>query len=115
MFVYGGLDAVRHPGTKVARAATVVEPLSEAAPVELDPVDLVRINGAVQVAAGLALATGRAPRLSALILAGSLIVTTAAGHRFWEESEQPARAQQTIHFLKNLAMLGGLLTVVDRG
>jgi len=45
-------------------------------------------------------------------LAGSLIPTTAAGHRFWEESDPSTRAQQTIHFLKNAAMLGGLLAVV---
>ena len=52
---------------------------------------------------------------AALALGASLIPTTAAGHRFWEEDEPAARSQQTIHFLKNAAMLGGLLMVVRDG
>ena len=112
MFVYGGLDAVRHPASKAPRAVSVTEPLTEAAAIDADTVDLVRINGAVQVGAGAMLAIGKLPRLSATLLAGSLVLTTAAGHRFWEERDDKARAQQTIHFLKNASMLGGLLIVI---
>ena len=32
-----------------------------------------------------------------------------AGHRFWEEDEPEARASQRIHFLKNAAVVGGLI------
>ena len=40
--------------------------------------------------------------------------TTAAGHRFWEETDDTTRAQQQIHFLKNLGLVGGLiLAAVD--
>ena len=35
--------------------------------------------------------------------------TTLAGHRFWEEDEEADQRHQRIHFLKNLAMFGGLL------
>jgi uncharacterized membrane protein YphA (DoxX/SURF4 family) len=75
----------------------------------------VRINGAAQVVAGATLALGWFPRLSALVLAGSLVPTTVAGHRFWEEDDPKAKSQQTIHFLKNLGILGGLLMVIDAG
>ena len=34
---------------------------------------------------------------------------TLAGHRFWEAQDKRERAQQRIHFLKNVAILGGLL------
>ena len=34
---------------------------------------------------------------------------TVAGHRFWEESDPGTRAQQRVHFFKNVSMLGGLL------
>ena len=79
-------------------------------PIPTDPATLVRINGAAQLLAGLALATGRAPRLSATVLAATLVPTTAAGHRFWEESDKRrAPAQQRLHFFKNVSMLGGLL------
>jgi putative oxidoreductase len=77
---------------------------------------LVRANGAVQVAAGTLLALGKSPRLAALVLAGSLVPTTYAGHAFWNEVDDEDRARQQIQFLKNLAVLGGLLTVaVSRG
>ncbi len=106
MFVYGGFDALRNPRPKVPRAEKVVPEDTE---------QLVVVNGAVQVGAGIALALGIAPRLAALALAGSLVPTTVAGHRFWEEDDDATRAQQRIHFLKNLSMLGGLLMVVSEG
>ena len=75
-----------------------------------DPVTLVRINGARPGRSpGWALATGRAPRLSATVLAATLVPTTAAGHRFWEEQDPAKRAQQRTHFFKNVSMLGGLI------
>jgi uncharacterized membrane protein YphA (DoxX/SURF4 family) len=116
MFVMGGVDAVRHASGKVPKAGkvtdqvpTLAEKLAPGLPVPTDPATLIRINGGVQVAAGLALATGRLPRLSALVLAASLLPTTYAGHPFWEEKDPGARAGQRIQFFKNVSMLGGLL------
>ena len=43
------------------------------------------------------------------MLAGSLVPTTLAGHRFWEKSETGERTLQQQQFTKNLSMLGGLL------
>jgi uncharacterized membrane protein YphA (DoxX/SURF4 family) len=116
MFVTGGLDAVVHASGKVPKAEkvtdqvpTLVEKLAPGLPIPTDPESLVRINGGVQVVAGLALATGRLPRLSALALAASLVPTTYAGHPFWEEKDQQARSAQRIQFFKNISMMGGLL------
>jgi uncharacterized membrane protein YphA (DoxX/SURF4 family) len=58
------------------------------------------------------LALGRAQRLSALLLAGSLIPTTLAGHSYWTIEDPAARKIQRIQFHKNLAMIGGLLFAV---
>ena len=105
MFIYGGIDALRDPEGK-AKAADDVAPMVAAA-LKLpttDTVTLVRINGGVQVVAGTMLALGKARRLSALVLAASLIPTTYAGHRFWEEFDDERRAQQRVQFLKNGAM-----------
>lgn len=115
IFIAGGLEAVRNPASKVKKAETVTEPLSEIVDaMPSDPETLVRINGAVQISAGLLLATGKLRRLASLALIGSIIPTTYAGHRFWEETDEVARAQQRIHFLKNLGLLGGLiLAAVD--
>ncbi len=115
MFVYGGLDAFRNPGGKVARAEKVAPEVAGLVGIDADTEQLVQFNGVVQVAAGITLALGIFPRLSALALAGSLVPTTLAGHRFWEAEDDAARSQQTTQFLKNAGMLGGLLLVVEHG
>lgn len=115
-FVVGGVKAVRDASSLAAQAAPVTERITSIAekaapqaPIPTDPATLVRINGAAQIGAGLMLATGRAPRLASAVLAASLVPTTAAVHRFWEEQDPAARADQKVHFFKNVAMLGGLL------
>jgi uncharacterized membrane protein YphA (DoxX/SURF4 family) len=110
IFVIQGFDTFRHPEKVAPRAEPVVRPLADRFTVVPDKTeDAVRLNGAVQMAAGTLLALGRFPRLSALALAATLVPTTAAGHRFWEAEEDADRTQQRIHFLKNLSMFGGLL------
>jgi uncharacterized membrane protein YphA (DoxX/SURF4 family) len=110
IFVVGGWDALRNPEGKVKRAVAVTDPLADKAGVEnLDAAMLVRVNGAVQVAGGVLLAVGKFRRPAALALIGSIVPTTYAGHRFWEESDPATRAQQKMHFLKNLGLLGGLI------
>lgn len=116
MFLVGGVNALRNAPALGAKAAPVAEKLVPlvrravpAAPIPKDPVTLVRINAAVQIGAGLALATGRAPRIASGVLAASLVPTTMAGHRFWEEQDKQARSQQQLQFFKNLSMLGGLV------
>ena len=63
----------------------------------------------VQLGAGGMLAAGILPRLAALALAMSVVPTTVAGHRFWEIEDPVQRARQRTQFLKNTAILGGLL------
>ena len=114
MFLVGGLDAIRNAGKKVDVAGPVTDrlaPLLRKAIPQLpeDPKSLVRINGATQVAAALMLATGRMPRISSAVLAATLVPTTAAGHRFWEETDPQKKAMQRVQFFKNASMLGGLL------
>jgi uncharacterized membrane protein YphA (DoxX/SURF4 family) len=120
VFVVGGLDAIRHPAGKDKagqdkETEAVREPLGQrAGELPLDPGQLVRINGAVQIGAGVLLATGKFRRLASLALIGSIIPTTYGGHRFWEETDPVTRTQQRMHFLKNLGLLGGLiLAAVD--
>ena len=115
MFVYGGLDAFSNPASKVPKASKVAPQIADTVGFPAETEQLVKLNGAVQVGAGLALAAGVFPRLAALTLAGSLVPTTVAGHRFWEEEDEAARKQQLGQFLKNAAMLGGLLMIVEHG
>jgi putative oxidoreductase len=110
IFVVQGLESFQHPERVAEAAEPVVTPAAGMIPVVPgDSEQAVRLNGAVQVVAGTTLGLGILPRLSALVLAGSLVPTTLAGHRYWEIEDPEQRAQQRIHFLKNLSMLGGLL------
>jgi uncharacterized membrane protein YphA (DoxX/SURF4 family) len=112
-FIASGLETLRHPDP--AAADHVAPVLAERVPYLPDnPESVVKLVGGVQVGAGLLLALGRFPRLSAALLAGSLVPTTLAEHRFWEETDQERKATQRSHFLKNLALLGGLvLAAID--
>jgi putative oxidoreductase len=113
-FIFGGIDTLRNPQSRVPGARPVVEKVAEQAdkqlPVQVprDVEQWVKIDAAVKVGAGALFALGRLPRLSALTLAASIVPTTLAGHRFWE-ADGAAKQGQLIHFLKNLGLLGGLL------
>src|SRR6266513_14226 len=109
IFISGGIDAFRNPEPRAQRVEPVIAKFGESLPLPDDTVTLVRLNAAVHVVAGTTLALGKLPRLSAAVLAASLVPTTAAGHRFWEEESAQSKAMQRTHFLKNLAILGGLI------
>lgn len=122
MFVVGGVDAVKNPEARAARAEAVtdrvvplIQRVAPGAPVPDDAATWVRINGATQVVSAAMLASGRLPRLAALTLLASLGPTTLAGHPFWREPDPQARAAQRIQFFKNLSIGGGLLfAALDR-
>ncbi|KOX14716.1 DoxX family protein [Micromonospora profundi] len=115
IFVVSGYRNLRAPERLAQKAAPVTEratPLLKKVhpnfPTETE--QLIRINAAVQLGAGLMLATGRLTRPAALVLAGTLVPTTVAGHPFWNQDDEPAlRDTNKVHFLKNLGLLGGLL------
>jgi putative oxidoreductase len=104
-----GYGALREPGQGVEEAATLMAAVRKKAPVPARDEQLVQINGAMQATCGVLLALGVAPRLSALVLAGSMVPTTLAAHRFWTVEDPQARKQQQVQFHKNMAMIGGLL------
>jgi putative oxidoreductase len=105
MFISGGWQAFKAPEARAPRAAAIGVPFPEVA---------TRLNGGAMVLAGAALASGVAVKPAAAVLAASLVPTTIAGHAFWKETDPKARTQQRIHFLKNVAMLGGLLVLISK-
>lgn len=110
MFVYGGAMTLKDPGPRAAKAQPTADLIKKIAPsLPVNGSNLTRFTGAVHVAAGLSLATGHVPRLAALVLAATVPPTTIAGHPYWNEADPAARANQRIHFFKNLSMTGGLL------
>lgn len=108
IFLTGGWSSLVEPG---GRPELVRQHLPT--PVELDQGRseiLVRLNGAVMVAGGAALALGVKPRLAAMALAVNLVPTTYVGHRFWSVEEPQGKRNQQAHFNKNVSLIGALLT-----
>lgn len=113
-FVKLGYDAWNSPGGRTQTAGPLLGKMREMVPMlPADDETLVRFNGAAQAVGGAALALGVLPRLSALGLAVSLVPTSLAGHAFWKVDDEQQRAAQRTQFLKNMAMIGGLLLATE--
>ncbi|HMC37033.1 MAG TPA: DoxX family membrane protein [Actinomycetota bacterium] len=103
IFIHGGWHAYQEPAGRADKAAKLGLPEPEA---------MVKMNAVTMMVSGASLALGIKPKLAALALAGALIPTTLAGHRFWEEQSEEGRRAQETQFLKNLGLLGGLLLLL---
>ena len=109
-FIYGGIDTLRNPKPKVPAADPVVGSVPPKLPSFISNTeDLVKADAVAKIVGGALLALGKFSRPAAVGLAASLIPTTLAAHRFWEETDPDKKAAQQYHFLKNASILGGLL------
>jgi putative oxidoreductase len=68
---------------------------------------------AIDVGAGLLLIIGKQVRLAALALALFIVPVTLVFHGFWSADAASFQDQLT-QFLKNLAIFGGMLLLIDR-
>ena len=69
---------------------------------------------AIEIGAGLMLVVGWKARWAALLLAAFTVIVTIFFHNFWAVPEAQKMMQQ-VHFMKNLAVIGGLLMVTAFG
>jgi len=72
---------------------------------------LVLCARSLEVVAGFGLAFGIYPRLAAVALVVFLVPATFAGHAFWQFSGTASFTPELLNFLKNTAMVGGLLFI----
>jgi uncharacterized membrane protein YphA (DoxX/SURF4 family) len=118
--IQNGLDAARHPAPRLETAGPVLDkitPLLERAPgpvrLPSDRVTLIRAAGGITAGAGVLLALGKLPRLSALAIAITSPVVQPDSP-FWVEKDPEVRRAKRTQFLKNMGLLGGtLLASVD--
>lgn len=116
VFIVGGFGAWKRSPKLAAKAERFSKPISDVTGLSVTGAELVRVNSGVQIAAGAMLALGFQQRLMAMVLAGTLVPTTIAGHSYWELDDDADQAQHKIHFLKNAAMIGGLMfAALDTG
>ena len=101
VFVLGGLATLRDPRPRAEQLARFHLPFATL---------LVRLNAVVMIVAGAALTLNVVPGLASAALAAVLVPTTVMGHAFWL-TQGAARQEQLAHFLKNMAVIGGLVAL----
>src|ERR1700682_508586 len=70
---------------------------------------------AIELGGGILLAIGYKARWAGLVLAVFTLVAALIFHNVWAVADAAAKMDQQIHFLKNLAIAGGMLMVYAFG
>ena len=106
-FIDSGVSALRDDGRRAERARALGLG---------DPQQVTRAVAAVQVGAGAVLVLNRLPRLSALVLAATVVPDAVTGHAFWTEQDKLTKRNERTLFTRDLGLLGGaLVAVADTG
>ncbi|MBC7303669.1 MAG: DoxX family protein [Nocardia sp.] len=114
-FVAAGVNGLMNEKPRAAAANALADkgrtglPEALAARVPDDPSQFVRVNSVAQVVGGFMLATGRAPRPAAFVLAATVVPGTVTEQDFWAENDPDRKAAKRVGFLKDLGLLGGLM------
>jgi putative oxidoreductase len=69
----------------------------------------------IQLSAGAALIVGYKGKIAAFLLAGLTTVISIYMHNFWSMVEGLARTHEMQNFIKNMAIMAGLLFVAGQG
>lgn len=114
VFIGRGVDALRSPKPAADAARPTLEGLSKlpepvGTSVPADAETVARINGMVQIAGGLLLATGKLPRVASAALAVTVIPGSLGGHMFWNETDPQRKAEERRAFLADVSLIGGLI------
>jgi putative oxidoreductase len=105
MFIYSGYGKVGGFDGTAAYIASKGLPMSQV---------LAAATIALELGAGLMLAIGWKARWAALALAAFTVLASMLFHNFWTAPPAQFRTEQ-LFFLKNMAIVGGLLMIVALG
>lgn len=114
-FVASGAELLRAPAPVVETVQPMVDSGRDALPAPVagklpaNAATAMRIAGAVQVGGGVLLATGKAPRLAAGVLAATLVPVAVYDSAFWTETDPVRREARKVGLIKNAGLLGGVL------
>jgi putative oxidoreductase len=103
-FVYNGVNHFRNQEGMSQYAGAKGVPAAEA---------VIPATGALLIAGGLSIVTGVKPRLGLASIMGFLIPVTLQMHRFWEEKDPQQRTNESVHFAKNLALVGASMMMMQ--
>lgn len=106
IFVLSGINKMGDFAGTSAMMSSVGLPMAEA---------LLAMTILIEVVGGLMLVIGWQTRFAAAVLFLFMIPVTVVFHNPWAVADGAAAQQQLIHFLKNLAIAGGLLNLLAFG
>jgi len=106
VFLVAGVRKIMAPAASAGYLAKLGFPAPEI---------MVWVAIAFEVGGALLLIFGWKTRWAALALALFTLVASFAAHRFWEISDAGQYANQMNHFLKNMAIVGGMLILAVTG
>jgi putative oxidoreductase len=98
------------PGITKITSFTEMSEYMAAHSVPLIPVLLV-LTIVIQIGGGLSLLAGYRTQLVAFVLAGLTLVISIFMHNFWAMEDGPQQAHEMQNFIKNMAIMAGLLYV----
>jgi putative oxidoreductase len=94
----------------ISQAGAAKELIEHGAPASLVPFLMLGAR-TIEVVAGLSLAFGIYPRLASVAILVFLFPATLTAHAFWQAVGTASFTPQLLNFLKNTAMMGGLLFI----
>ena len=102
-FLYNGINHIKNRKMLAQYAASKHVPV---------PAVGVVASGAALIVGGASIISGVKPKLGALAIMGFLATVSPSIHDFWRHEDQQQRQNEMIHFMKNLALLGGALALL---
>lgn len=102
-FLYSGLHHFQEKKVLAQYAAAKNVPLPDIA---------VTASGAMLMLGGASILLGVKPKIGALAIAGFLAGVSPMIHDFWRAEDSQQRQNEMAHFMKNIAMLGGVMALM---
>jgi putative oxidoreductase len=112
VFIVFGYIQFTHIGNYIANPA--VMKVSGLTGGVLSPAIIAYLVAAIDLFGGILILAGYQTRWAAIVLIVFVVLTLVFVHTFWT-MEGPARAANQAHFYKNLAIIGGLLFLINGG
>ena len=103
-FAYNGINHLLHSDAMGQYAAGKGVPAAEQA---------VRATGAMLLGGGLSIIAGLRPKQGLAAIIAFLIPVSFQMHRFWEEQDPLKRQVEMIQFMKNMALVGAALALMN--
>jgi putative oxidoreductase len=103
-FAYSGINHLQHSGGMAQYAGAKGVPAPEQA---------VRATGAMLLAGGVSIMAGLKPRQGLALIIGFLVPVSLQMHRFWDEQDPLKRQTEMVQFMKNMALVGAALAMME--